>query len=289
MEEKENADEKLIEENIRINVISENQVIPKSTEEKILCCCLNYDLTYSEYKSFDKLKKKVIHSYNNNNEEHEKTLQDLFKKTKEILNKNNNISEITQISTKESENENNDKEEEKIWRKIGFQTKEPRNDFRAGGIYSLELMIYFIKTYEQDYIDILNEEFFTFALTCIRVSYLVRTYLYLLTSEEIRINLKFQRSIFATRKQLKYFCYFLFDNDNLLSDICCITIQSIFQKYREKKKNGQKEVNYLIIEPIIQNSIQCLQNSLNDASLNGDFISHLKQSFRENFLQTLVN
>jgi hypothetical protein len=289
MEEKGSSKDKLIE-NIRINLISEEQILPKSTEEKILCCCLNYDLTYSEYKSFDTLKKKVIHAYNNKNEEHEKILQDLFNRTKEILNKDNNSSEITQISTKESENEkNSNKEEEKIWRKIGFQTSEPRNDFRAGGIYSLELMIYFIKSYEQNYIEILNEEFFTFALTCIRVSYLVRTYLYLLTSEEIRINLKFKKGILATRKQLKNFCYFLFDNDNLLSDICCITIQSIFQKFKEKKVVGQKEVNYLIIEPIIQSSIQCLQNALNNVNLNEDFISHLKQSFRENFLNTLVN
>ena len=48
-------------------------------------------------------------------------------------------------------------------------------------------------------------------------------------------------------------------------------------------------MNYLIIEPIIQSSIQCLQNALNNVNLNEDFISHLKQSFRENFLNTLVN
>ena len=106
MEEKGSSKDKLIE-NIRINLISEEQILPKSTEEKILCCCLNYDLTYSEYKSFDTLKKKVIHAYNNKNEEHEKILQDLFNRTKEILNKDNNSSEITQISTKESENEKN--------------------------------------------------------------------------------------------------------------------------------------------------------------------------------------
>ena len=290
MEENENPKEKLIENiniqnKIRNNLISGEQIIPKAFEEKLCCCCINYDLTVSEYKSFNSLKKKVIPSYNAQNEEHEKTLKELFNKTKELLNNDNNISssEITEITIKESSNED---ENEKIWRKIGFQTKEPRNDFRGGGIYSLDLMIYFIKNFEKDYLNIINEDYFTFALTCIRVSYLIRTYLYLLTSEEIRINSKFQRGIFANRKQLKYFCYFLIDNDNLLNDICCTSIISIFQKFKERK-TGQKENNYLIIEPIIQNSVQCLQNSLNDARLNDNFISHLKESYRQNFLRTL--
>ena len=290
MEENENPKEKLIENiniqnKIRNNLISGEQIIPKAFEEKLCCCCINYDLTVSEYKSFNSLKKKVIPSYNAQNEEHEKTLKELFNKTKELLNNDNNISssEITEITIKESSNED---ENEKIWRKIGFQTKEPRNDFRGGGIYSLDLMIYFIKNFEKDYLNIINEDYFTFALTCIRVSYLIRTYLYLLTSEEIRINSKFQRGIFANRKQLKYFCYFLIDNDNLLNDICCTSIISIFQKFKERK-TGQKENNYLIIEPIIQNSVQCLQNSLNDARLNDNFISHLKESYRQNFLRNL--
>ena len=290
MEENEGAKEKLIENinvqsQVRNNLISGEQIIPKSFEEKLCCCCLNYDLTVSEFKSFNLLKKKVIPSYNPQNEEHEKTLQELFNKTKELLNNDNNISsEITEITTKES---NNDDESEKIWRKIGFQTKEPRTDFRAGGIYSLDLMMYFIKNYEKDYINILNEDYFTFALTCIRVSYLIRTYLYLLTNEEIRINSKFQRGILANRKQLKYFCYFLIDNDNLLNDICCTSLINIYQKFKEEK-TGQKEKNYLIIEPIIQNSVQCLQTSLNDSRLNDDFISHLKESYRQNFLNNLT-
>ena len=285
MEEKESSKDKLINK-IRINVKSEEQILPKTLEENLLCCCINYDLTFSEFKSFNELKKKVSLSYDNQNPEHEKSLQDLFNKTKELLN-NDNLSETTQITTKENNDENN-KENEKIWRKIGFQTGEPRNDFRAGGIFSLDFMIYFIKNHEKEYINILNEEYFTFALTCIRVSYLVRTYLFLLTNEEIRINLRFKKDILATRKQLKYFCYFLFDNDNLLLNICCECLLSIFQKFKERKNIGKKESNYLIIEPITKNSIECLRDSLNNVGLNQDFITHLKESFRLNFLNTLV-
>ena len=290
MEENENSKEKLIENTeiknqVRNNVLSGQQILPKDSLENLCCCCINYDLTVSEFKSFIFLKKKVIPSYNEENPEHENKLKDLLNKTKELLNDDNNQSEITEITT-EKENINENEKDEKLWRKIGFQTKEPRNDFRAGGIYSLDLMIYFIKNYEKDYINIINEDYFTFALTCIRVSYLIRSYLYLLTDEEINLNIKFQRGVLANRKQLKYFCYFLFDNDNLLNDICCICLLSVFQKFKEKKTN-QKEINYFIIEPIIQNSVECLKNSLDDARLNEDFISHLKEYYRINFLKTL--
>ena len=284
MEEKESSKDRLIPK-IRNNARSEEQILPKTFEENILCCCIDYDLTVSEFKVFNDLKMKVISSYDNQNPEHEKNLQELFNKTKELLN-NDNSSEITQITTKENNDENN--ENEKIWRKIGFQSGEPRNDFRAGGIFSLDFMIYFMKNYEKDYINILNEEYFTFALSCIRVSYLVRTYLFLLTNDEIRMNLKLQKVILATRKQLKYFSFFLFDNDNLLFNICSECLISVFQKFTDTKNTGKKEANYLIIEPIIQNSIQCLKDSLDNARINENFITHLKQSFRLNFLNSLV-
>ena len=126
MEEKESSKDRLIGK-IRINTKSEEQILSKSFEENILCCCFDYDLTVSEFKSFNDLKKKVISSYDNQNPEHEKILQELFNKTKELLN-NDNISETTQITTRENTDENNN-ENEKIWRKIGFQTGQPRNDF----------------------------------------------------------------------------------------------------------------------------------------------------------------
>ena len=73
MEENEGAKEKLIENinvqsQVRNNLISGEQIIPKSFEEKLCCCCLNYDLTVAEFKSFNLLKKKVIPSYNPQNE-----------------------------------------------------------------------------------------------------------------------------------------------------------------------------------------------------------------------------
>lgn len=283
----ESPKEKLISsekmDKVRNNIKSEEQILPETNLEKLFCCCcLDYNLTKSEYKSYLILKKKITPSYDENNEEHEKILSSLFSKTKELLSLDTSI-DTTKISTKES----NNSDDEKIWRKIGFQTGEPRNDFRAGGIFSLEFMVYFMNNYEKEYINILNEEYFTFALTCIRVSYSIRGYLYLMTNEENRINLKLKKNIFATRKELKNFCYFLFDNDNLLLDICCICLISIFQKYQEQKNLGEKEKNYYIIEPIIHNSIQVLQNTLNGLNFNDDIIFKLKENNRINFLKIL--
>lgn len=300
MEEKENPKEKLIQQiNIankaRNNSKSEVQIIQKSIKENLLCCCINYDLTVSEYKSFVELRKKVIPEFDEKDSFHELALQTLLSNTKEILSKNKDkdkessdiISNDT-ITTKASSSNNNKLEDDsKLWRKIGFQTNNPRTDFRAGGIFSLDLMNYFVVNYENEYINIINEDFFTFALVCIRVSYLIRIYLFLLSSDELKINLKYQKNILASRKELKTFCYFLYDNNNLLFEISCTALKFIYQKFVEQKCASNKENNYFIIDPIILSAVQCLKNAINNMNNNSDFISELKINFRENFLKEL--
>jgi hypothetical protein len=300
MEEKGSSKEKLIQNinitnKVRNYSLSRDQIIEKSLEEKLLCCCINYDLTISEYKCFIELKKKVIPPYDETNEDHELCLQSLLLKTKQILSndkdKNKESSDLmsnaTISSNITSKNTINSEEDTAIWRKIGFQTGNPRTDFRAGGIFSLDLMNYFSNKYENKYKAIINEDYFTFALVCIRLSYLIRIYLFLLSSEEIKINLKFQKNIIATRKELKIFCYFLFDNYNLLLDIVSVGIDFVYQKFIEQKKAGYKEVNYFIIDPIILSAVQGLKNTLNNVNLADDFINELKRNYRENFLSNL--
>ena len=300
MEEKGSSKEKLIQNinitnKVRNYSLSPDQIIEKSLEEKILCCCINYDLTISEYKCFIELKKKVIPPYDETNENHELCLQSLFLKTKQILyndkDKNKESSDLISNATISSnittKNTINSEEDTAIWRKIGFQTGNPRTDFRAGGIFSLDLMNYFSNKYENKYKAIINEDYFTFALVCIRLSYLIRIYLFLVPSEEIKINLKFQKNIIGTRKELKIFCYFLFDNYNLLLEIVSVGVEFIYQKFMEQKKAGYKEVNYFIIDPIILSAIQGLKNTLNNVNLADDFINELKNNYRENFLSNL--
>ena len=274
MEEKGSSKEKLIQNinitnKVRNYSLSRDQIIEKSLEEKLLCCCINYDLTISEYKCFIELKKKVIPPYEETNKNHELCLQSLFLKTKQILyndkDKNKESSDLISNATISSnittKNTINSEEDTAIWRKIGFQTGNPWTDFRAGGIFSLDLMNYFSNKHENKYKAIINEDYFTFALVCIRLSYLIRIYLFLVPSEEIKINLKFQKNIIGTRKELKIFCYFLFDNYNLLLEIVSVGVEFIYQKFMEQKKAGYKEVNYFIIDPIILSAIQGLKNT----------------------------
>ena len=297
MDEKGSSKEKLIENinitnKVRNNLRSPDQVLTKETGEKLLCCCLDYDLTISEYKSFVDLKKKVILSFDEKNPSHELSLQQLFNKSKNILYKNKDKEKDEQLSnnttntltTKGTSNNNISEEDGLIWRKIGFQTNNPRTDFRAGGIFSLDLMNYFANNHENEFTNIIKEDYFTFALVCIRLSYLIRIYLFLLTPEEIKINVKFQKNILATRKELKNFCYFLWEKENLLFEIASITLGFIFQRFVEQKKNSNKESNYLIIDPIISSSIQCIKNTLSNANIYEDIIFRLKNEFRENFL-----
>lgn len=295
MEEKESSNEKLIEtinitNKVRNNIKSPEQILEKSLEEKLCFCCIDYDLSILEYKLFIEIKKRVIPPYDEKNENHELSLQALLSKTIQIINKDKEkdieSSDLLSNNTLSTNNNNLD-EEIKIWRKIGFQTGNPRTDFRAGGIFSLDLMNYFLNNHENEYINMINEDYFTFALVCIRLSYLIRIFLFLLSNEEIKVNLKYQKNIFADRKELKNFCYFLYDNNNLLFDISSISLQFIYQKFIEKKKTGNKEMNYFIIDPIVLSSIECLKNTLNKINFNDDLISELKNSFRENFLKNV--
>ena len=299
MDENQTSKETLIEKvnitnKVRNNTKSKEQILEPSFEEKFLCCCLDYDLTISEYKSFFELKKKVIPPYDEKNEIHEKSLQDLFNKSKQILsnNKEKEKDSIDLISNETITSYNSSiktDENISIWRKIGFQTDNPRTDFRAGGIFSLDFMNYFTNNHENEFIKIIKEDYFTFALVCIRLSYLIRVFLFLLSSEEIKISLKYQKNILANRKELKNFCYFLYENNNLLYEIASIGLKYIYEKFVEQKKSGYKEINYFIIDPIIRSSIECLKKCLNNLNVNDDFISELKISYRENFLKELKN
>ena len=298
MDDNQTSKEKLIENiniknKVRNNIKSNEQILEPSIEERILCCCLDYDLTISEFKSYIELKKRVISEYDEKNDEHELNLQALFDKSKQILSKNkkkdsieieNNETLATINSSNKSQISNEDSE---IWRKIGFQTTNPRTDFRAGGIFSLRFMNYFANNHEKEYKKIINEEYFTFALVCIRLTYLIRVYLFLLSSEEIKISLKYQKNILANRKELKNFCYFLYDNNNLLLEISSLGLNFIYQKFVEQKKTGYKEINYFIIDPIIRSCIECIKKCLNNLNVDDDIISQMKNCFREKYLKDL--
>jgi hypothetical protein len=290
MEETDNSKHTLIENvnitnNVRNNLRSPTQILEKSTEEKLCCCCIDYDLSITEYKLFNDLKKRVIPPYDEKNPAHEYSLEQLLKKAKTILCNDKYKDDISNKSTVNTNNTND--EDSSIWRKLGFQTGNPRTDFRAGGFFSLEFMNYFANNHEKEFTNMINEDYFTYALVCIRLCYLMRVYLFLLPQDEIQINIKFQKNALASRKELKNFCYFLWDSGNLLLDMRSIVLTFIYQKFISQQNKGYKEINYLIIDAIISSAIQCLKNYLNDININQDLLSELKTKYRENFLKIL--
>ena len=110
---------------------------------EIICklCVFNCDLTKKEYKKFNKLKSECITLYDQNNEDHEKLL-------KSILEYNKN----------------------KTWRQLGFQSDNPRTDFRAGGFFSLKFIHYISVFCNEEFSEMVDLEYFFFALICIRLS-----------------------------------------------------------------------------------------------------------------------
>ncbi|CDW71293.1 elmo ced-12 domain-containing protein [Stylonychia lemnae] len=94
--------------------------------------------------------------------------------------------------------------ESKKWKEIGFQTKNPRLEFRNGGILSLECIRYFIKKNPEVFQQMLQEgaQYFYIALSSINVTNLLVAFLYL-NVEPVAGNLMRRR---ANRQEFKNFC-----------------------------------------------------------------------------------
>ena len=252
----------------------------KSIEETI-CCCKNYDLTVDEYKSYIELKRNIIQSYDESNKYHEDLLNNLSIISNEILQKQKlNSSENTESKTitdsisttstsKNSKNEN-------IFKILGFQTNNPRTDFRAGGIFSLNFMIFFIEKNKNKFINILNEKYFPFALVCIRLSYLIRVFLHLLPQDELNVNIRSKKFLIAGRKELKCFARELTNNHNLLCEMIGVCLYLVFDNFQKKQNYENKEQNFLIIEPIILQIVEHLKNVLSNANENSNLLFQLK-------------
>ena len=84
-----------------------------------------------------RIKSSYISYYNQSNAEHEKSLSFLYLSTLNCEYNDNLISEE--------------------WKKIGFETDNPRNEFKEGGYFSLLFITYFIKRYREEYQLIVNE------------------------------------------------------------------------------------------------------------------------------------
>lgn len=91
----------------------------------------------SDLEIYYKMKSTYISYYNQGNSEHEKSLSFLYLSALKCEYKDNLISEE--------------------WKTIGFETANPRNEFKEGGYFSLLFITHFIKQYSEEYQLIMNE------------------------------------------------------------------------------------------------------------------------------------
>ena len=255
----------IIKDNEGLNKISPIQIIEKSLLDKYLCCCCDsaYDLTIKEYNLFEKLKNETIILYDETNKEHEQNLNELLEHGKEIYE---NYTDI------------------EIWKKLGFQSNNPRTDFRAGGIYSV-FMNYFMRNFNSEIQQILKLNYFSFGLVCIKLTFLVRLFLFLSNNSEIKNQQITNKINGCSRKQLKSFTKLLCNDNIIFLDILSYLLIFIKQKFMIEMDDEKKELNVLLIDPIINIGISCLGKALNNIleKKNESIIYFLQIEFKKQF------
>ena len=94
---------------------------------------VSYSLSMVEVERFEKLKQEFCHTYDRENQEHEAVLSVLY-----------NLAINTSLFSSSWQKTDQ-------WEKIGFGGADPRNDFRAGGLFALLNLVYFVKYYPDQF------------------------------------------------------------------------------------------------------------------------------------------
>ena len=199
-----------------LNQKSKRQILNRACSssdfcENLMFCCIDYDLTNRQYELYNDLKNNLSFPYNQNDLNHEKLLQDFFYNIKDLFPEDEedleNNNDIITISTNIN-NESNDNKNDLINNlssKLGFQNNNPRTDFRAGGLCSLEFMNYFAIHHKLELKNILKEKYFSFVLTSINLSFCFRLVLYLTNIINIDSTFKAYTLEGFSRRQIKFF------------------------------------------------------------------------------------
>ena len=259
---------------------SEKQILTdKDYSELFFCCCIDYNITKKQYNHYTNLLEKCSTLYNENNPEHEKLLEDFFNNVNEILpNEDEELYE--NIDNNNINNNILDKEKvliKKLSKRVGFQSENPTTDFRAGGLYSLEFMNYFVTNYKIQSMNLLKEKQFPFALVCINISFLLYLILYLgKDRDQIDKTLESKKLKGCNRKQIKHFCEHLEnDNDNsLLFLIISQCLCFVYAKYFKDLHINSNDDN--ILDKIIYNGVEYFKELLSDVHKNENLVDKLR-------------
>lgn len=269
---------------LSINKKSEKQILNKSCScsnifENIFCCCIDYDLTNRQYNLYIDLRNIVSIPYNQEDPNHEAKLKEFFDNLKEVFpdeeeDIKENINDSNTISTNIN-TEANDKNSEikTLAKKIGFQNNNPRTDFRAGGLNSLEFMNYFVIHHKVELKNnIIKEKYFNFVLASINLSFCIRLVLYLTNIINVETTLKSYNLQGFTRKQIKHFSEQLeresTTKDDFLFELMSQCLLFVFKKYQSEIEYDKKDENFVKINSIIKEAIYYLGDTLNHTNKN---------------------
>lgn len=110
-----------------------------------------------------------------------------------------------QVLTDEEKSEADDQNRTDAWRTIGFQNKDPRTDFRAGGLLSLLSLYYFAKyrghLFESMKQSCVEKEDFWLAISSINLTSRLMSYLHMNAGK----NMPSSHNVRAGRLQFKLY------------------------------------------------------------------------------------
>lgn len=123
------------------------------------------------------------------------------------------------------------------WLRYGFQNKNPKSDFRKGGLISLLNLLDFSRDNQEVVHEMCEPEHeFLFAVSSINVTYFLLKYYHLAD------GLKFSRDKkdLCSRKTLKTFCGILEYDPGIISKIHSMLLVDLFQIWKNMKKGNNK-------------------------------------------------
>lgn len=235
-------------------IIEQKTICEKSRCVRIMfccCCCRKYrhnskyfifNISNDHLSIYHRLKQHATQNYDENNSLHEESL--------------NNLLSLCFESTSSSDLNTSD------WKKIGFQSNNPRTDFRGGGYISLLFIIHFVKYYREDYEETINFEYFLFALVAIKLMFYFKIiFNFIDEDDESSIPhsnhnylMKIHKLKYPSIPQFKNFTTYLLTNQNFHFELLSKCLNQIKEEYKKQYNPVIKEMNFLIIEPIIYKS-----------------------------------
>ena len=239
------------------NTPSKHQIIPEPFYITYLCCCCSdkqNNLTTTEYDSFQTLLSQCLIPFSTSNPRHQDKLSTLFTLAQPRL-----IKHKPQFQQEEQGT---------LWKEFGFQTNIPSNDFRGGGLKSLECMIHFSKNYPNELGEMFNTEFFSFAIIMIKMCFKMRTVFRLFDVDDLNKQIQMQKNgeYLCDRKELKRFCKALSVDNEFFYKVVNMGMLITWKMYVQRIDIDKGELNILKIDVIVNEVVNIVKEVFDNES-----------------------